>query len=65
MGQNLDNELIATVEGKLGVAAPANTSGRSSDTAEIQVRSMTPYGASACSGGCATYMRVPGSSVVP
>ena len=31
--QNLDNELIATVQCKLGVAAPANASGRTGDTA--------------------------------
>lgn len=35
MGQNLDSELIAAVQGELGVAAPANASGRASDAAEV------------------------------
>ena len=43
MGQNLDSELIAAVQGKLGVAAPADASGRTSDTARIQVRLMKRY----------------------
>lgn len=35
MGQNLDDEFIAPVQGKLGVAAPANASRRAGDTAEV------------------------------
>lgn len=38
MGQNLDNELITAVQGKLGVAPPTNASGSAGDTAEPQVR---------------------------
>lgn len=38
--QNLNNEFIATVQGKLGVAAPADASGRTGDTAWPQVRLM-------------------------
>lgn len=40
VGQNLNDKLIATMQGKLGVAAPANTSGRTGDTAGAQVRLM-------------------------
>lgn len=43
MGQNLDNELIATVQGKLRVAPPANASGSTGDTAGPQVRLMQRY----------------------
>lgn len=46
MGQNLDNELIATVQGELGVAAPANSSGRAGDTTERQVRFTEMYAVS-------------------
>lgn len=46
MGQNLDDKLIATVQGKLGVAAPANTSGRAGDTTERQVRFTERYAVS-------------------
>lgn len=37
MGQNLNNELVATVQGQLGVAAPTNASGRTGDTTERQL----------------------------
>lgn len=43
MGQDLDNKLIATVQGKLGVAPPANASGRAGDTTGFQVRLRQRY----------------------
>lgn len=43
VGQNLDNELVAPVQGKLGVAAPANASRSTGDTTGFQVRLRQRY----------------------